>query len=204
MQNNIETQLYTYEQGIEENFKALSGKQQSLIHIATHGFSLGEGHAGRMKLASILGGTWNATVSDANLNYSGLLLSGANNALNGIKLPDGVENGILTSREISMLDLRGTDMIVLSACQTGLGDIKEDGVFGLQRGFKKAGAQTLLMSLWSVDDQATQLMMTSFYRALMEGKSRHEAFEEAQSQVRSTPKFSSPFFWASFIMLDDL
>lgn len=204
MQSNIETELYTHEMGIEENFKSLNGKRLSLIHIATHGFSLSERSSGRRMLASILGDTWNISASDANLNYSGLLFSGANNALNRIKVPEGVENGILTSREISMLDLRGTDMIVLSACQTGLGDIKEDGVFGLQRGFKKAGAQTLLMSLWSVNDQATQLMMISFYKALMEGKSRHEAFREAQNRVRSNPKFSTPFFWASFIMLDDL
>ena len=203
MQNGVPTVVLTHEMGIEENFKALNGKSQSLVHIATHGFSLGETHTARQTFASLLGESWTASASDANLNYSGLLLSGANNVLNGKKLPQGIENGILTSREISMMDLRGLDLVVLSACQTGLGDIKEDGVFGLQRGFKKAGARTLLMSLWSVDDRATQLMMTSFYSALMQGTSRHEAFKQAQNSVREAG-FDAPFYWASFIMLDDM
>lgn len=202
-QNNVPTTLYTYETGIEENFKALNGKSLSLLHIATHGFSLGETHAARQSFASLIGESWTASASDANLNYSGLLFSGANNVLNGKKLPAGIENGILTSREISMMDLRGLDLVVLSACQTGLGDIKEDGVFGLQRGFKKAGAKTLLMSLWSVDDRATQLMMTNFYSALMQGASRHDAFRQAQNKVREAG-FDAPFYWASFIMLDDM
>ena len=203
MQHNISTDMYIREMGIEENFKSLSGKKNSIVHIATHGFSFNEKHEGRKILSSVLGDSWTVSVSDANLNYSGLLFSGANNILNGIKLPPNVENGILTSREISMLDLRGLDMIVLSACETGLGDIKEDGVFGLQRGFKKAGAQTILMSLWSVNDRATQMMMTSFYQALMQGNTRHEAFKQAQERVRAAG-FTSPFYWASFIMLDDM
>lgn len=203
MQHNIATDMFTHEMGIEENFKALSGKRNSIVHIATHGFSFNEKHEGRKILSSVLGDSWTVSVSDANLNYSGLLFSGANNILNGKTLPPDVENGILTSREISMMDLRGLDMIVLSACETGLGDIKEDGVFGLQRGFKKAGAQTILMSLWSVNDRATQMMMTSFYQALMQGYTRHEAFKQAQERVR-TAGFNDPFFWASFIMLDDM
>ena len=203
MQHNVATDMFIREMGIEENFKALSGKKNSIVHIATHGFSFNEKHEGRKILSSVLGDSWTVSVSDANLNYSGLLFSGANNILNGRVLPPKVENGILTSREISMLDLRGADMIVLSACETGLGDIKEDGVFGLQRGFKKAGAQTILMSLWSVNDRATQMMMTSFYQALMEGNSRHAAFKEAQEKVRAAG-FTAPFYWASFIMLDDM
>lgn len=203
MQHNIPTNMFTRELGIEENFKALNGQPHSIVHVATHGFSLNEKHEGRKTIASIIGNSWTASSNDVNLNYSGLLFSGANNVLNGKTLPAGVENGILTSREISMLDLRGLDMIVLSACQTGLGEIKEDGVFGLQRGFKKAGAQTLLMSLWSVNDRATQIMMTSFYQSLMQGVTRHDAFKQAQAQVQ-TAGFTAPFYWAAFIMLDDL
>jgi CHAT domain-containing protein len=93
-------------------------------------------------------------------------------------------------------------MVVLSACQTGLGDIKEDGVFGLQRGFKKAGAQTLLMSLWKVDDRATKTMMINFYRALISNPDKHAAFLAAQRKVKEAG-FQEPYFWASFIMLDD-
>ena len=203
IQNNIQAVKYTGADGIEENFKALSGKPSSLVHIATHGFSFNENSTNRIALTKLLGISWSPSANDANLNYSGLLFSGANNVLNHRAVPMGIENGILTSREISMLDLRGIEMIVLSACQTGLGDIKEDGVFGLQRGFKKAGVKTLLMSLWSVDDRATQIMMTNFYSFLMQGESRHVAFKLAQNKVREEG-FSSPFYWASFIMLDDL
>ena len=84
-----------------------------------------------------------------------------------------------------------------------MGDIKEDGVFGIQRGFKKAGANTLLMSLWSVSDSATALMMTSFYTHLMEGHQKHDAFLLAQQELRENG-FNEPFFWASFILLDDI
>ena len=203
MQNNIHAVKYTGADGIEESFKALSGKASSLVHIATHGFSFDESDANRTALTKLLGISWSPSSNDANLNYSGLLFSGANNVLNRRPVPARIENGILTSREISMLDLRGLEMIVLSACQTGLGDIKEDGVFGLQRGLKKAGAKTLLMSLWSVDDRATQEMMINFYSFLMQGISRHDAFKLAQNKIREKG-FTSPFYWASFIMLDDI
>jgi len=95
------------------------------------------------------------------------------------------------------------ELVVLSACQTGLGQLREDGVFGLQRGFKKAGAHTLLMSLWSVDDEATKAMMTAFYAELAKGASRRAAFHAAQNSLRANPRFESPIYWASFIMLDD-
>ena len=102
----------------------------------------------------------------------------------GRSLPEGVDDGILTAKEISRLDLRGLDLVVLSACQTGLGEITGDGVFGLQRGFKKAGANTLLMSLWSVDDDATRLLMTRFYENYISGMTKMESLREAQTYVR--------------------
>ena len=111
-------------------------------------------------------------------------MSGANIALKkGANLKD-VEDGILTAQEISTLDLRGLELAVLSACQTGTGDIAGDGVFGLQRGFKKAGANTLLMSLWKVDDNATHLLMTEFYKNLLAGESKFESLRKAQKYVR--------------------
>ena len=139
---------------------------------------------------------------DRSMDYSGLLMSGANVVLRGMRLPQGIENGVLTAREISQLDLRGLDLIVLSACQTGQGELKEDGVYGLQRAFKKAGAKTLVMSLWSVNDAATQQMMSAFYTALASGQTRFRAFQTAQQSVRDAG-YTDPFYWASFIMLDD-
>lgn len=120
------------------------------------------------------------------------------------KFPSDIEDGILTAQEIAQLNLQDLQLTVLSACQTGLGELREDGVFGVQRGFKKAGAHTLVMSLWSINDVATQLMMTSFYEARLNGLSRHDAFKKAQATVRAQEKFSNPHYWASFIMLDDI
>ena len=103
------------------------------------------------------------------------------------------------------MDLRGTDLLVLSACQTGLGEVSGEGVFGLQRGFKKAGVNTILMSLWEVDDEATSLLMTSFYKELAKGKSKSDSLKAAQKAVKNHKgkDFSSPFYWAAFILLDE-
>lgn len=202
IQHDISTEKFT-DNGIEENFKALNGKSHSIVHVATHGFSIGEhNESDRKKYERIMGISRTILDSNADLHYSGLLFSGANNVINGKKLPQGIDDGILTSYEISNLNLGKVDMVVLSACETGLGTIKEDGVFGLQRGFKKAGVQTLMMSLWEVRDLATRNMMTCFYQSLMEGLSRHEAFKKARSQMRTMKDV--PYYWASFIMLDDI
>lgn len=205
MMQNIESEMYVGTLGTEEAFKRLSGRRIPLIHIATHGFSLSEAAVNQHRESHSYLNISNEEVmqADNSLCYSGLLMAGANNVLNGKSLPKDLENGVLTAREIASLDLRGLDLAVLSACQTGLGELKEDGVFGLQRGFKKAGAHTLLMSLWSVDDEATQIMMTQFYKSLVAGDSRRQAFRKAQQALRDDARFSSPFFWASFVMLDD-
>ena len=199
MQADIPTNLFMNEEGTEEAFKALDGRHQNLIHIATHGFYFTE----EQVAASNAGFLLREDAGGSPLSHSGLLLSGANYTLRGGQLPAGIENGVLTAREISLLNLQGADLVVLSACQTGVGEVRDDGVFGLQRGFKKAGAATLLMSLWSVNDAATMTMMNSFYAALMEGRSKYDAFRHALQQVRAKG-FDDPYYWASFIMLDDL
>ncbi len=116
------------------------------------------------------------------------------------------DDGILTAKEIARLDLSKVDIIVLSACETGLGDISCEGVFGLQRGLKKAGVKSLLISLWKVDDEATQILMSEFYKNLISGETKVEAFKEAQTYLRSTQdgKLNNPKYWAAFIMLDAL
>ena len=137
------------------------------------------------------------------LNRCGLLFAGANIALQGNSkdLPEGVQDGILTAKEISLLDLRDADLVVLSACETAKGDITSEGVFGLQRAFKMAGVQTIIMSLWKVNDQATQLLMTEFYNNWIgKQQSKREAFRNAQNTVRT--KHEEPKYWAGFIMLD--
>ena len=203
-QQGIDTRVFTESAGTEEAFKSLSGLNLSLIHVATHGFYFSDSDFKKnAQLMRLMGQASNDIIDeDRTMDYSGLLMAGANTILRGRRLPQNVENGILTAREISQLDLRGLDLVVLSACQTGQGELKEDGVYGLQRAFKKAGAKTLLMSLWSVNDAATQRMMSAFYAALASGQSRFDAFNSAQQAVRDAG-YSAPYYWASFVMLDD-
>ena len=145
-----------------------------------------------------------APISIDPLNRCGLLFAGANLAFSGNRseLPETVQDGILTAKEVSLLDLRETDLVVLSACETGKGEVTGDGVFGLQRAFKMAGVQTIIMSLWPVDDQATQLLMTEFYNNWIgKRQSKRDAFRNAQNTVRYS-QYDDPVYWAGFIMLD--
>ncbi|HIR38275.1 MAG TPA: tetratricopeptide repeat protein [Candidatus Limisoma gallistercoris] len=181
----IDTELYTDTIGTEASFKALSGSGVNALHIATHGFYWTEREVSRLDNLAFLNDDMPAAVQeDKALTRSGLLLAGANTALKGLPLPEGVEDGVLTAKEIAGMDLRRLDLVALSACQTGLGEITGDGVFGLQRGFKKAGANTLLMSLWKVDDTATQLLMTQFYKNMLSGMGKYEALTAAQKYLR--------------------
>lgn len=107
---------------------------------------------------------------------------------------------------ISRLEFKGLNLVVLSACQSGLGDVSKEGVIGLQRGFKKAGANTILMSLDKVDDEATKILMVEFYRNLMSGKTKHQSLKDAQKHLRQVEngKYDKPKYWTSIIMLDGL
>ena len=209
----ILTNAHTYvqcnqaEAATEESFKALNGSHQNIIHLATHGFYWQDSTAWKEKYFESRKDVMptresGATIVDP-LECCGLLFAGANTALAGHseRLEEGVEDGVLTAREISMLDLRGADIVVLSACETGDGFITSEGVYGLQRSFKMAGAQTLIVSLWKVDDEATQVLMTEFYKNWIEKRcSKHDAFRSAQKSVRE--RFSDPKYWAGFIILD--
>ena len=130
-------------------------------------------------------------------------MAGANNTLEQ-KAKTGTEDGILTAKELSLLDLSKVNLVVLSACETGLGDLTDEGVFGLQRGLKKAGVKTIMMSLWEVDDEASQILMSTFYRNYCDGLSKREAFYQSQEYLRTiqNKKFDEPRYWAAFIMLD--
>ena len=128
------------------------------------------------------------------------MFAGSNNAWTG-KPIDGIEDGIFTSYEAANVFLKNTRLVVLSACETGLGDIKgSEGVFGLQRAFKLAGAEYLMMSLWKVPDLETAEFMTIFYSQYYRGKSIEEAFTESQTQMRKKYK-SEPYKWAAFVLV---
>ena len=148
----------------------------------------------------------NNDIYDISLTRSALVMSGGNKLLKRDSINLGEEDEILTALEISNLEFNKLDLVVLSACQTALGDVDSEGVYGLQRGFKKAGANTILMSLDKVDDEATRILMVEFYRNLMNGKTKYQSLKDAQEYLRQVEngKYGKPEYWASFIMLDGL
>ena len=184
---NDNIRLFVDKNGTEECFKSLSGEGVSLLHIATHGFYIKNGDAV-------------ANVGNRIMRRSGLFMSGAKAIWKGFNEKYSGDDGILLSEEIVSLDFSKLNLVVLSACGTGLGNPTNDGVYGLQRAFKKAGAQTIIMSLWNVDDNATALMMETFYQELIRTNSKHQAFKKAQKTVREA--FEDPYYWSAFIMLD--
>lgn len=199
-EHGIRPERYTETIGTEESFKALSGKQIPIIHLATHGFFLKDEEAQKQDYFQAFNLDHPMNIEDTSLKRSGLILAGGQQAWLNEPIPANVEDGILLAEEIATIDLSGTDLVVLSACQTGLGEITSEGVFGLQRAFKKAGVQTLIMSLWRVHDDATSLMMQTFYEHLLSGQTKREAFVFAQQTVKE--KYTDPYYWAAFIMLD--
>ena len=183
---------YTGISGTEESFLNMNGNAPQILHVATHGFYYTPDAA--QKIDYLKGNT------DA-MTLSGLVMSGGNAAWLGKELPEGVLGGILTAANISRLDLNGIQMAVLSACQTGQGKATPEGLFGLQRAFKKAGVKTLVMSLWNVSDVVTKEFMIRFYENLAHnGWKKREAFNDAKTYIRS--KYSDSYYWAGFIMLD--
>lgn len=209
IQHNWNCTYYVGSKGTERSFKMMNRKSPSILHVATHGFYMTNYEKrGKNTLSELKNDLYSELeiTEDKPMTRSGLLLSGCNHALNHEVIPQNEEDGILTAQEISLLDLRGLDLVALSACETGLGDIASgEGVFGLQRGFKKAGANTIIMSLWKVSDIATVTLMTTFYKYLLNGMSKHGAFSKAREDLRKmcSPEQYKPD-WAAFIILDGL
>lgn len=210
--DNIFTTLYTGGEGTEDSFRKLSGQHIDIIHLATHGMYVNAHDLSSKKAENnfdfleMLNNENDPVKEDISLTHSFLVMAGGN-MLNQRQIKHAGENdGILTAKEISQIDFGGLDLVVLSACESGLGDIDNGGVYGLQRGFKKAGANTILMSLSKVDDEATRILMVEFYRNLMQGKSKHQSLKEAQKYLRivENGKYDKPEYWAAFIMLDGL
>lgn len=201
----LQSILYQGTDGTELSFRRLQNRSISILHLATHGFFISDENDNEIDykfLDKALRTTF--AVEDRSLLNSGLLFSGVNSTLVSNCNKYAENDGILTSKELSKLNLGSVDLVVLSACQTGLGEIKGDGVFGLQRGFKIAGANTLLMSLWPVDDDATELIMKNFYMDYLQNGSESQALLFAQHTLRNIPGFEAPEYWAAFILLDAL
>jgi CHAT domain-containing protein len=158
-----------------------------VLHIATHGFFLADQDLSAATTGRVAG------LEDPMLR-SGLVFAGANVGRSG------TDDGVLTAFEAAGLILSGTQLVVLSACETGVGEVMNgEGVFGLRRAFMVAGTETLVMSLWQVEDTATQQLMTEFYRRLSNGQGRAEALRQASLILMRDPSRRHPFFWGSFI-----
>lgn len=185
IENGWEVYTYAQEEATEEHVKDIFTPR--VLHLATHGYF----------------------IHDSTLNpliCSGLFLTHSlkeNQHLSS-------EDGILTAYEAMNLNLDNTDLVVLSACETGLGEIKNgEGVYGLQRAFKVAGAKTIIMSLWKVDDEATQELMVSFYKhwlqlpesSKLSGSSKRQAFLKAQKELKA--KYPNPYYWGAFVMVGE-
>ena len=196
--NNVSCDLYVGAQGNEESFKGLSGDSPAIIHVATHGFYIEPNkNSSSTNTPGVRGQIQN---EESALRRSGLIMAGANAAwIEGTTIPN-VDDGVLTAEEISQMDLRNTVLAIISACDSGLGNITDDGIEGLIRGFKSAGVKSIIATLWKVDDAATELMMTEFYKNLTNGSSREDSFMKARNSVRA--KYEEPYYWAPFILID--
>lgn len=179
-----------------------------ILHVATHGYFFIKPPSDPNEEARNLGDQGFVEEGDRGrldgkglknpLLRSGLALAGVNSWLKGGSLPVEAEDGLLTAEDVFGLDLLDTDLVVLSACETGLGEIHVgEGVFGLQRAFVMAGTKTLVMSLWKVPDLQTQELMGDFYSRILAGQGRADALRDAQLALKS--KYPNPFYWGAFI-----
>ena len=181
---NVRNRVYTGKYATEAAFKSRSKMKNSIIHISTHGFFKD-----------------NAPNKNPMLE-SGLFFAGANRywCNDTLQLSPYADDGILRSAEIATLNLADCSLVVLSACETGLGySNSSEGVYGLQRAFKLAGAKQILMSLWAVDDRATDMLMTGFYQGLLRGEDADEALQKSKAHLRKM--YPSPEDWGAFVLL---
>ena len=192
---------YTESQALEEAVKQV--RQPRVLHLATHGFFLPDQQVKRQEAG--LGVEKTAAIDDPMLR-SGLFLAGAERTVVENNPPTDLEDGVLTAYEATQLNLQGTELVVLSACETGLGEVKNgEGVFGLRRALQIAGAESVMMTMWSVPDRETQELMSLFYQKWLAGKDKHQALREAQQAMRAKVKArygrDLPFYWGAFVLV---
>ena len=200
--SNLKAIIFEDRNATEESIKQLDGRTiPFVLHLATHGFFFPDPviESSNDKLF-IEGKSKIFKSSDDPMMRSGLVFSGANKSWGKSNENQSEDDGILTANEISNLDLSACQLVVLSACETGLGEVKgSEGVFGLQRAFKMAGVKNIIMSLWKVPDTQTAELFNIFYSECFAGKTIHEAFKIAQSKMKE--KYS-PYYWAGFVLLE--
>ncbi|MEK6479385.1 CHAT domain-containing protein [Catalinimonas sp. 4WD22] len=203
--NDKQTQYdyFTGSSAMEERFKKLGDRRAEspgIVHVATHGFFLANSETEKKKDKEEDEELYDPTLA---LRRSGLVFAGGNNAWMGKKnVPEDIDDGILLASEAAQMSLQNTDLIVLSACETGLGDItNSEGVYGLQRAIREAGVRYLVMSLWSVDDEVAKFTMQRFYDLLIDQKKPvSTAFNQAQQEARQ--RFNDNPDWAAFTLVE--
>ena len=193
------SQLWTGSAASEMALKQVQGPR--LLHIATHGFFLDDQHplSHRLRGLDVVSTTLLAELPEPRREHpllrAGLALAGANTP------QPGQEDGLLTALEVASLDLWGTELVVLSACDTGVGQVRNgEGVYGLRRALVMAGADSQVMSLWPVEDDATREFMMAYYRRLQAGAGRAEALRQVQLTMLANPQQGHPFYWAAFVL----
>lgn len=200
--SNFKTTSLSGHKATEEVFKqiGIAGESPRVLHIATHGYFFPDpvqSHSNIDQNEPVF------KMSDHPMIRSGLILANANYAWKeGKPFKEGMEDGILTAYEISQMNLSNTELVVLSACETGLGDIQgNEGVYGMQRAFKIAGAKYVIMSLWQVPDEETKEFMNSFYKNWLNKKlSIPDTFRKTQQEMRQ--KYENPYNWAGFVLVE--
>lgn len=208
-QNGFTSTIINGSEATEESIKQLDGRiAPYVLHLATHGFffpdpkkELPESKPRILEENNNnISRSTHYKISEDPMMRSGLLFAGANKYWGKPTENITTDDGILTASEISNLDLSACLLVVLSACETGLGEINgSEGVFGLQRAFKMAGVKNIIMSLWKVPDAQTAELFDVFYSECFAGKTIHEAFQTAQAKMRAE---YSPYYWAGFVLLE--
>jgi CHAT domain-containing protein len=193
LKKSAPVEIYLGDKAREEIIK--KSTDAGILHIATHGFFISE-QANEFEKYT----RKEDNFSDPMLR-SGIVLAGVED-FQRTGTSEADDDGILTAMEVCNLQLENTELVVMSACETGLGEIRYgEGVYGLQRAFRIAGARAMIMSLWKVDDQATQEMMVLFYNNWLKFGDKRKAFEEAQKEIRK--KYKYPFYWGAFVLLGE-
>ena len=197
LRNNHNDTLLVGDMATDEAFLKLLKRNYDVIHISTHGY-----FGGRIGIFNDI----KPLLGDESMSKSGLLFAGSANTLTDKNFDENLFDGVLSAAELSKQDLRKTELIVLSACQTGLGHLTEDGIYGIQRGLKLAGAKAMILSLWSVNDYSSSTLMRYFYEELEKGNSNsiHKAFLNARQRLMQDETIKYGFDESTFAFKKDV
>ena len=197
------TSIFTLQSAEEQQLREIT-RPPEVLHIATHGFFLKEDEKLSKRIQGLARGGGNRLPPPADnpLLRAGLAFTGLNANAPLLGEIDTDNDGVLTAMEVLNLDLAGTQLVVLSACETGLGEIHEgEGVYGLRRSFQEAGVSNVVNSFWEVSDAGTQLLMTKFYAKFLGGMPAREAMREARLEMLETLEWSAPYYWSAFVLV---